>query len=309
MGRFIASRLAYTVAVMWAAATVVFLALRITPGDPANFVVDPTQSAAVKARIDAQLGLNHPLLTQYGTFLHKVLTFEFGHSFINHESINQTIATAAPNTLLLAGSAGLIMLGFGIPLGVIAAVRRGGIFDRVIGVLGPLAMGIPSFVLAVLLVKIFTLQLKWLPAAGTGGIRYLIMPAVVLAVEPLVVTIRLMRASVIEQLSLDYVRTLRAKGMAEWRVIWQHVLRNSLGPIMSLTAVQFRSLIGYTLIVEVIFRWPGLGEALVNAVLTRDYPTAQALALILTLAVILASFVADIGLAFTDPRLRRREAA
>ena len=308
MARFIAVRGLYTIVVMWLAATVVFFALRITPGDPANFVVDPTQSAAVRAKIDHQLGLDKPILVQYGTFLHKVVTFQFGQSFINHQAINQIIGSAAPNTLLLALSAGLIMLGLGIPIGVIAAVRRGGIFDRLVGLLGPLAMGIPSFVLAILLVKIFTLQLNLLPAAGTGGIRYLIMPAVVLAIEPLVVTIRLMRASVIEQLGLDYVRTLRAKGMSEWRVVWQHVLRNSLGPIMSLTAVQFRSLIGYTLIVEVIFRWPGLGEALVNAVLTRDYPVAQALALILTLAVIVSSFAADIGLAFSDPRVRRRAA-
>ena len=306
MGRFIAVRALYTLAVMWGAATVVFFALRITPGDPANFVVDPVQSAAVKDRIRHELGLDQPLLTQYGHFLHKVLTFDFGESFINHESINRIVTTATPNTLALAGSAGLIMLGLGIPIGVLAAARRGGLLDRAIGILGPLAMGIPSFVLALLLVKLFALRLNWLPAAGTGGLRYLVLPAVVLAIEPLVVTIRLMRASVIEQLGLDYVRTLRAKGLSEWQVIWQHVLRNSLGPIMSLTAVQFRSLIGYTLIVEVIFRWPGLGEALVNAVLSRDYPVAQAVALILTLAVIVSSFVADIGLAFADPRVRRR---
>ena len=306
MGRFVAARALYTVLVMWGAATVVFFALRITPGDPANFVVDPTQSAAVKARIRHELGLDRPLLTQYWHFLRKILTFDFGQSFINHESINRIILSAAPNTAMLAGAAGLLMLGLGIPIGVLAAVRHGGVFDRLVGVAGPLAMGIPSFVLALLLVKLFALRLGWLPAAGTGGLKYLVLPAVVLVIEPLVVTIRLMRASVIEQLSRDYVRTLRAKGMPEWRVIWQHVLRNSLGPIVSLTAVQFRSLIGYTLIVEVIFRWPGLGEALVNGVLTRDYPVAQAVALILTVAVILSGFLADVGLAFTDPRVRRR---
>lgn len=306
MRKFIFTRALYTLVVMWLAATVVFFALRIAPGNPTDFTVSQLQGQAVKAQARHQLGLDKPILVQYGRFIRKAVTFNFGDSFINHASINEIIRTSTPNTLKLAGSAFLIMLVLGIPLGVLAGIRRGGVVDRVVGALGPLAMGVPSFVLALLLVKFFALKLNWLPSAGTGGIRYLVLPAVTLAVEPTVVTIRLMRASVIEQLGLDYVRTLRAKGLAERRVIWQHVLRNSLGPIISLTAVQIRTLIGYTLIVEVIFRWPGLGEALVNAVLTSDYPVAQAIALILTLVVILSSFAADVGLAFADPRVRRR---
>jgi ABC-type dipeptide/oligopeptide/nickel transport system permease component len=160
----------------------------------------------------------------------------------------------------------------------------------------------------VLLIKLLSLKLDWLPVSGTGGIEHLILPAVVLAVEPLAVTIRMMRSSMLEQLGQDYVRTLQAKGLARRRIVWQHVLRNSLGPIVSLSAVQFRTLLGYTLIVEIIFRWPGLGWELVNSVLTRDFPVAQNLALLLTLAVILLSFLADVGLALADPRVRRRAA-
>lgn len=167
-----------------------------------------------------------------------------------------------------------------------------------------LGLGIPNFVLAILLIMIFGIFLKVLPVSGSGGIQNLILPAVVLAVEPLAVTIRVVRSSVLEQLTQDYVRTLSAKGLSWWRIVWVHVLRNSMGPIISLAAVQFRSLIGYTLIVEVIFRWPGLGSQLVDAVLKRDYLVAQVLALLLTFVVIFLNTFADIAYAFADPKVR-----
>jgi glutathione transport system permease protein len=308
MGSFVLKRAAYTIVVMWAASVVVFVALRITPGDPTNFVQNPLQTNERKAQLRHQLGLDRPLVEQYWRFAKGVVTWDFGQSFIRRQSITHVVESEAPKTLELAGGAGLIVLGLGIPLGMVAALRRNKLTDQLISVVAALGMGIPNFVLAVLLIKLLALKLGWLPVSGTGGLKHLVLPAVVLAVEPLAVTIRLMRSSVLEQLELDYVRTLRAKGLAPWRIIWQHVLRNSLGPIVSLSAVQFRTLLGYTLIVEIIFRWPGLGSELVTAVLTRDFPLAQNLALLLTLAVILLSFLADIGLAYTDPRIRRRTA-
>jgi peptide/nickel transport system permease protein len=306
---FIARRFVYTLVVMLIASAVVFLALRITPGDPSNFTNSPVQTPARKAEIRHQLGLDRPLLDQYGDFMRGVVTWDFGPTLITKQPISEVVATAAPNTILLAGSALLITLLVGIPLGVLAALRRNGLIDHGIGAFAALGLGIPNFVLALVLIKIFAVDLGWLPVSGSGGLQYLVLPAVVLAVEPLVVTIRMMRSSILEQLGEDYVRTLRAKGLARKRVVWVHVLRNALGPIISLTTVQMRSLLGYTLIVEVIFRWPGLGEALVNSVLTRDYPLAQALALLLTLAVILLTFLGDVGLVLADPRVRRRVAA
>jgi peptide/nickel transport system permease protein len=288
------------------ASIVVFYGLRITPGNPANFTVSPIMSPAVKAKINRELGLDQPVLVQYWKFFHNVVTGRLGLSFITKQPISQIIGQGAPHTLELAFAAGLIVLGLGIPLGMIAAQRRNGVIDRTIGTLGPLGMGVPNFVLALLLITWFGLDLHWLPVAGSNGLKYLILPAIVLAIEPLVVTIRIMRATAIEQLGLDYVRTLEATGLKKRMIVWEHVFRNSLGPVISLSAVQFRTLLGYTLIVEVIFRWPGLGEALVNAVLTRDYPTAQILALLLTAAVIFLSFLADVGMALADPRLRSR---
>jgi len=306
--KYVLRKCAYTLVVLWLASLAVFYGLRITPGNPANFTVSPIMSPAVRAQINRQLGLDAPLLVQYWHFFHGILTGHLGLSFISRQPISQIISQSTPHTLELAGAALLLVLVIGIPLGMVSALRRNGVVDRVVGLLGPLGMGIPNFVLALLLITIFGLDLHWLPVAGSGGLKYLVLPAVVLALEPLVVTVRIMRASALEQLNLDYVRTLRAKGLGRHRIVWQHILRNSLGPIISLTAVQLRTLLGYTLIVEVIFRWPGLGEALVNAVLTRDYSTCQVLALMLTSAVIVLSFLADIGLAFTDPRVRAKVA-
>ncbi len=237
------------------------------------------------------------------------MTLDFGDSFITQQSISAIVREAAPNTLALAGFAGVIVLGLGIPLGVLAALYRNGPADHVIGSVAALGLGIPNFVLALVLIKLLSLELGWFPVAGSGSFRYLVLPAVVLSIEPLAVTVRMMRSAVLDQLGLDYVQTLRAKGLSGFRIVWQHVLRNSIAPIVSLTAVQFRSLLGYTLIIEVIFRWPGLGEALVNSVLTRDFPVAQMLALLLTLAVIFLTFLADVGLALVDPRIRARVAS
>lgn len=309
MTSFFLRRLLYTIVVMFAASIVVFFALRITPGEPTTFVENPIQTEERKAEIRHELGLDVPIPEQYYSFAKKILTWDLGQAFITKKPIEEIVSDGATKTLLLALGAAIIVFGLGVPLGTIAALRRNGWIDQLVSGIAALGMGIPNFVLAIILIKLLSLKLGWLPVSGTGSFKHLVLPALVLAVEPLAVTLRMMRSSVLEQLGLDYVTTLTAKGLPRRRIIWQHVLRNSLGPIVSLAAVQFRSLLGYTLVVEIIFRWPGLGSQLVNAVLTRDFPVAQMLALLLTLAVILLSFLADVGLAYTDPRVRRRATA
>lgn len=309
MASFIARRLLYMLLVMWVASLVVFLALRITPGDPSNFVNNPVQTPERKAAIRHDLGLDKPLPEQYATFMKGIVTLHFGRTLITSEPIGTIVKNAAPNTLKLALASALIMLGLGIPLGVFAALRRNSWLDQIISGFAALSLSIPNFVLALILIRFISVQLGWLPVSGSGGIKFLILPAVVLAAEPLALTIRLMRSSVLEQTQKDYVRTLRAKGLSARRTTWMHILRNALAPIISLTTVQMRSLLGYALIVEVIFRWPGLGEALVNSVLTRDYPLAQTLSLLMVLTVIVLTFLGDIGMAMVDPRVRRRASA
>ena len=165
-------------------------------------------------------------------------------------------------------------------------------------------MGIPNFFLALLLIYILGSKLGLLPISGTGGPKHLILPVIALSMEYVSVSMRLMRSAMLEQLHLDYVRALRAKGLRGHFIIWRRVLRNALIPIISLSGIQLGALIGYTAIVEIIFRWPGLGQALLNAVLQRDYPVALWLSLLLTAAVVLANFAANIGYALADPRVR-----
>jgi len=304
MIRYVIRRLAYTVVILFVASIVVFLALRITPGDATNFVVTPISSPERFEELRRELGLDRPLIEQYGVFITRVLTGNFGASDISHRQVAEIITTGLPYTVWLALSAALLVYGLGIPLGVIAALRRDRWLDQVISASAVLGLGIPNFVLAIILIMIFGIGLNLLPVSGANGPLNVILPAIVLAVEPLAVVMRVVRSSVIDQLGQDYVRTLEAKGLARRRIIWVHVLRNSLGPVISLAAVQFRSMLGYTLIVEVIFRWPGLGSQLVDAVLKRDYLVAQDLALLLTAVVIVLNTLADIGQAYADPRVR-----
>lgn len=304
MIRYVIRRLAYTVVILFVASIVVFLALRITPGDATNFVVTPISSPERFEELRRELGLDRPLTEQYGVFITRVLTGNFGASDISHRKVAEIITTGLPYTVWLALSAALLVYGPGIPLGVIAALRRDRWLDQVISASAVLGLGIPNFVLAIILIMIFGIGLNLLPVSGANGPLNVILPAIVLAVEPLAVVMRVVRSSVIDQLGQDYVRTLEAKGLARRRIIWVHVMRNSLGPVISLAAVQFRSMLGYTLIVEVIFRWPGLGSQLVDAVLKRDYLVAQDLALLLTAVVIVLNTLADIGQAYADPRVR-----
>lgn len=304
MTRYVVRRLIYMAVIMVIASMVVFLALRITPGDSSNFVISPVSSPERFAELRHELGLDRPLIEQYAVFLGRMFSGDFGASDVSHQKVVDIIAGGLPFTLLLAAAAALLVYGIGIPLGVIAALRRDRWPDQVVTGLAVVGLGIPNFVLAILLIMIFAITFKLLPASGSAGPANLILPAVVLAMEPLAITIRMVRSAILDQLHQDYVRTLAAKGLSRRRIVWLHVLRNSMGPVISLAAVQFRSLIGYTLIVEVIFRWPGLGSQLVDAVLKRDYLVAQVLALLLTLVVIGVNALADIGYAFADPKVR-----
>jgi peptide/nickel transport system permease protein len=304
MVRFLIRRLVYMAVIMVIASIVVFVALRITPGDSTNFVITPISSPERFEQLRHELGLDRPLIEQYAVFIGRIVSLNLGSSDISHRQIVDIIASGLPYTLILALAAALIVYGIGIPLGVIAALRRDRWPDQLISGSAVLGLGIPNFVLAIILIMIFALTLKVLPVSGASGFPNLILPAIVLAVEPFAVTTRVVRSSVIDQLSQDYVRTLTAKGLTRRRIVWVHVLRNSLGPVISLAAVQFRSMLGYTLIVEVIFRWPGLGSQLVDAVLKRDYLVAQVLALLLTLVVIALNTMADVAYAYADPKVR-----
>jgi ABC-type dipeptide/oligopeptide/nickel transport system permease component len=303
---FIARRVVYTIVVMIIASIAIFYALRVAPGDPINALLNPTAMAQAREALRARLGLDLPIWKQYFVYVGHVFRGDFGESLLSGQSIPHLLATYGVRSFVLAFTALLIAYGIAIPLGILAAVRHNSVWDQAATFLANLGMGIPSFWLALLLILLFGARLHWLPIEGSGDVKHLVLPALVLAVESLAVTMRLMRSSMLEQLGLDYIRTLRAKGLAPRRIVWLHAARNALIPIISLTGLRIGWVIGYAVIVETVFRWPGLGYLLVDSVIRRDYPVAQGLSLLLTFTVLSANLLANIGYAVVDPRIRDR---
>jgi peptide/nickel transport system permease protein len=303
--RFVITRISYAIVVIFLASVVTFVCMHASPGSVVSSVFNvATTPHSVIVAYESRHGLLDPLPVQYWHYISGILTGNFGTSYVSSVPVMKIVSDSAGYTVLLAASAFVLIFGLGIPVGVIAAIRRGSLLDRGIRGLASLILAIPNFVLAIVLILVVGVHLQWLPVAGAGSFQSLILPAVVLAAEPWSLTVRVTRSAFLEQMSSDFARTLRARGLPERRVQWRHVLRNSMGSIVSLGAIQVRTLLGYTLLVEVIFRWPGLGTQLVQAVLNRDYAVAEVLSLLLAAVVVLASAAGEIVLRLVDPRVR-----
>jgi ABC-type dipeptide/oligopeptide/nickel transport system permease component len=305
---YLARRTSYMVLILLLSSVAIFYSLRFAPGDPTGTVLNPLTVAEVRAQIREELGLNEPVYKQYFTYMGNLLQGDLGHSLVTGASIGELLREHGKNSLILGFTALGLSYFIAVPLGVLAAVRRNSWLDQLSMGGAVLGMGVPNFWLALLLVWLFSLQLGWLPSAGCCGGKELILPAVVLAAEGTAVTLRMVRASMLEQLNQDYVRTLRAKGLPEWNIVGRHVLRNALIPVISLTGLRLGWIVGYTLIVETIFSWPGVGFLLVDSVLRRDYPVAQFFSLLLVFFVITANWLSDIGYGLANPRIRRATA-
>jgi len=304
MVKFVVQRAVYSLILLAIASVFVFYGLRVTPGSVVDKLTTDWNRETLGPVLRERFNLDKSVAMQYLLFMNDIAHGNFGTSLITGKPILGTISESGGRTLVLGAAGVLMTYVIAIPLGVIAASRRNSIFDQGSMLLSVLGMGIPNFFFALILIQLFALQLRWLPAAGDQTLGHLIMPAVVLSAEAIALNVRLMRSSLLEELGRDYIRTLRAKGVRERRILWVHAFRNALPPVIALAGVLLRTLIGYTLIVEIIFRWPGLGSKLVNAIIARDYPLAQVLALLLTAAVLFFNFLADIGQQWADPRVR-----
>lgn len=306
MAKFILRRFVYALLLLFVASILVFYGLRVAPGDVTSVITSVTASEDIRENVREQLGLNKPIATQYFIFVKNTITGGLGNSLVNGAKISDIITGSGANTLKLGLAALVITYVLAIPLGVVAAWRRNSPVDQGVRFLAVLGMGIPNFFLAILLVQYFALELGWFPVAGPGGLKHVVLPAIVLAMESMAINMRLMRSSMLEELSKDYVRTLKAKGLSSSRVIWVHGLRNAVVPVIAFAGVVLPLILGYTLIVEVIFRFEGLGFQLVESIQNRDYALAQTLALLFTALVIFSNFLADIGHQVVDPRVRER---
>jgi peptide/nickel transport system permease protein len=303
--RFVVTRFGYAIVVIFLASIATFVGLRGSPGSVISSVFDvATTPHSVIVAYERRHGLLNPFWVQYWHYISNIVTGHFGTSLVSDIPVMTVFTTSIGYTAQLAGAAFLLAFGLGIPIGVMAAIKQGSALDQGVRAVASLVLSVPNFVLGTVLVLAVGVHLRWLPVGGAGSLKDLILPAVVLAAEPWSLTVRVTRTSFLEQMSADFTRTLRARGISERRITWRHVLRNSLGSIISLGTIQVRNLLGYTVLVEVIFRWPGLGTQLVNAVLNRDYAVAEVLSLLLAAAVVIASAFGDVILRLVDPRVR-----
>jgi peptide/nickel transport system permease protein len=305
IGGLILLRTAYSLLVLLIVAIVAFVGLRLAPGDVTTQIVDPSRTTPAElAALRRHLGLDEPIFVQFWIYLRGLASGDFGASLLTREPVSEIVLNAAYYTVTLALAAFVISAAFALPLGLIAAASRGAWIDKIIMFTSATLLALPNFVLAILLITIFAVNARWLPVAGTGTWQHFVLPAIVLAADPLAFATRLVRTSYLEQASAAYPEALRLRGIHERTIRWRHILRNALLPVISFAAVQVRTLVGYTLIVEVIFRWPGLGKQLVDSILSRDYQVAQGLTILLALVVVISTLVSKILYQLVDPRVR-----
>jgi peptide/nickel transport system permease protein/oligopeptide transport system permease protein len=283
---------------------VVFLMLRLMPGDPAQVLAGQEATPEIVAEIRARLGLDRPIVVQYGYYLGRLVEADLGRSIRSRQPVLEEIGRRLPATLLLGFTAIGVAFVLGLTLGMLGAVRAGRWPDLALLVTATLCVSAPTFWLGLLLVLVFAVSLGLLPVAGSDGWRYLILPAATLVPHSLAIFARLSRSTLLDVLGEDYVRTAVAKGAARRGVLWRHALRNALIPPVTFVGLEFGRLLGGVIVVETIFAWPGVGKALVDAITTRDFPMIQGLVLTFALLFALLNLLVDVVNGLIDPRVR-----
>ncbi|MBD3624912.1 MAG: ABC transporter permease [Rhodobacteraceae bacterium] len=301
--RFLLSRAVQGLIVMFGVSLLVFFALFLT-GDPAVLMMAPDSSAAEIAAFREAMGFDDPIIVQYGRFLVDALQGDLGLSLRYSRPAMDLLAERVGATALLALSALLWSSVLGFLLGAIAAVRKNSPIDFAIRVISLLGQAVPVFWLALMLIILFSLTLRWLPSSGYGTLGHLIMPSLALGAYYLSAITRLVRSSLIETLGENYVRTARAKGLTEWRIVVRHALRNAMIPVVTLQGMYLASLMGGALVTEIIFAWPGIGRLAVEAIQNRDFPVVQAVVLFAALVFVVANFLVDVAYTWLNPRIR-----
>ena len=303
--RYIGQRLAVAVTVLWGVATLVFVILRLLPGDPAALMLSEAgASAEAIAQLRADLGLDKPLIVQYGQYLMNLAQGNLGTSLFAHRPVVTVIAEQLPSTIGLALAAMLIAAILGAVLGILAAVKAGTWIDSAATALSVTGVSVPIFWSGLLLIWLFSLRLGWLPATGQGGLDHLILPALVLGLASSGAIARLVRASLLEVLDQDFIRTARAKGLPEGIILTRHAMKNALIPVVTIVGLQFGFLLGGTVVTETVFSRQGIGRLLVNSILWKDLPVVQGVVLLAGLVYTLVNVAVDVAYGFLDPRIR-----
>ena len=316
---FIGRRLLSTLLVLLGVCLVVFLLIQLVPGDPARAVLGMGATQESIQAVRAELGLDKPLPVQFLEYLNGLLHGDLGRSLTLSKDVSEVILPRFANTIILSGAALVLCVAIGVPLGLLAARYQHSIFDRVAMFVALAGASVPVYWFGLVLIGAFAITLGWFPTSGMydtrnpGGLPdlliHLVLPAVAAALVPLAVIARMSRSAMVDVLNQDYIRTLRASGLAEGSLLWRHGLRNALPPIATVIGLQVGYLLGGVIFVEVVFGWPGLGQQLYTSITQRDIPVVQAGVLFIALAFVLINLLADITVNLLDPRTRRRAGA
>ncbi|MEK4023225.1 ABC transporter permease [Sporosarcina sp. FSL W7-1283] len=311
MGNYIIKRLFDLLPTVFVVAVIVFIITRLIPGNPAAVMLGPTASVEDIEKLTTQLGLDQPLYKQFLDYLLGLLQGDFGTSLSYNQPVAQLIMERFPNTVILALAALVIALLIGIPAGMISAARQNSALDYGVMLVSLLGVSMPIFWLGVMLVLFFSVNLGWFPATGMGTlddgllsyIKHLILPSITLATIPMATFARITRSSMLEVISQEYIKTARAKGVAEFWVISKHVLKNALTPILTVLGMQISMLLGGAVLTETIFSWPGMGRLIVDAIDKRDFVVVQGTVLFIAIIFVLVNLLVDILYKVVNPRV------
>lgn len=303
MGSFILRRLLLAIPTLFGVLVVAFLLLYIAPGDPVMAMVGERADEQTIARLRQELRLDDPLHVRFGHYVGNVVTGDLGESYITGRPIIRDIRERFPRTLQLAGAAMLLAASLGVTLGILSARRPGGAIDRFGLGLAYLGISFPVYWVGLLLILLFAVTLHWLPPSGSGGLRYLILPAIALGMRSIAFLARMTRSAMLDAMGSDFVRTARAKGLSERTVIVRHALRNAAIPIITVLGLDFGSYLTGSILTETIFSWPGIGRYVVNAISRRDLPAIQGAVLFLSTVFVLVNLLTDLAYAKADPRV------
>lgn len=312
---YLIRRIAILVPMALAISALIFFASRLTPVDPIYSMVPPdaANDPTNLERLREQLGLNDSLIIQYFRWLGDIATGNFGYSIQSGQKISEIMALRMPATLELVLSALILSTVLALSIGLVAGANRGGLVDKFSRGIAAVGISVPDFFIGLAFLNVFAYRLGWLPTGQrlspgdvtfTDRLPHLILPVATLTFAMLAVLIRYTRNSVLDTLNRDFVKTARSKGVSEWKVLWRHVFRNSLGPVMVILAFRLPLLVGGSLLIETVFQWPGIGSTIVAAVTASDYPVIMVVSMLIAMAILVSSFLVDVVKSILDPRVR-----
>jgi peptide/nickel transport system permease protein len=303
MLKYAAGRLFQAVIAIFGVLTIVFIVMHLS-GDPTLLLVPQGASTEMINELRHQLGFDQPLWLQYLHYLEGLARFDFGMSVVQRVPAIDIVASRLPYTIMLAAGALVVAIGVGIPAGILMAVRRGGVLEKVLAAIVVTGQSVPTFLSGILLIFLFAVTLRWLPASGVGGFPALIMPSVALGALSMSTFARMARIAVLDELGKDYVRAGRARGLSLGAVVWRHVLRNAAIPVITIAALEIGNLLAGAVIIETVFAWPGIGQLAIQSIQSRDFLVVQVIVLVISFVYVLTSVMADFVYALVDPRIR-----